>query len=410
MAILDTITSIENNLTNAYDVCQEKGATIPAKKNLANLADAINSIDGKGSTGIYGVAIDITNSNPETSVIYTDDAVGMTGGSQDWDNTPIFKNIKPCVLKNGEVQYYLNPNDYTKKEDGTSADITSGNDGDVMIEIPKLYYQINTFGNLLTVKVTDKPNNEGFHSYAHTRDEEGDRNKLYIGVYEGFVDSNNKLRSLSDKMPTGNKSLATFRGIAHSNGEGYDCMSYHPLVLLQCLYLIRYKNLNSQEALGYGYANASGAENTGKSNTNGMYYGTTAGTDHVKFVGIEDLYGGIKNALIDGVGFSSSGQLCTAFTNFNDALTGYDKTQFSSGTITGHIKSTSGTTETGFFPRTVGGSTTTYYCDIINVYSGRQLYYGGRWAGKLDIGIFHMSYTVNNGESADGWGARLMYL
>ena len=106
MAISDTITSIENNLANAYDVCQEKGATIPDKKNLSNLADTINSIEGNGKTGIYGIAIDITNSNPETSVIYTDDAVGMTGGSQDWDNTPIFKNIKPCVLKNGEVQYY----------------------------------------------------------------------------------------------------------------------------------------------------------------------------------------------------------------------------------------------------------------------------------------------------------------
>ena len=33
-------------------------------------------------------------------------------------NMNIFKDIKPCVLKNGVVQYYLDPNDFTKRVDG----------------------------------------------------------------------------------------------------------------------------------------------------------------------------------------------------------------------------------------------------------------------------------------------------
>ena len=99
---------------------------------------------------------------------------------------PIFKDIKPCVLKNGVVQYYLNPADLSKKADGTASDITSGNDGDVMIEIPKTGFKITTVGNTLTIKVTANPNDTAnFKYYAHTRAAEGDRSKLYIGAYLG---------------------------------------------------------------------------------------------------------------------------------------------------------------------------------------------------------------------------------
>lgn len=44
MAISDTIESMYENTENAYDKVQEKGGTIPANKNLQNLASAIDSI------------------------------------------------------------------------------------------------------------------------------------------------------------------------------------------------------------------------------------------------------------------------------------------------------------------------------------------------------------------------------
>ena len=91
----------------------------------------------------YGVSIDLTNSNPETAVTYTDDAVGMVAGSTDWYKMRIFKDIKPCLFKNGSVVGYLNPDNFAQFEDGTKADITSGNAGDVMIEIPKIGYKIS---------------------------------------------------------------------------------------------------------------------------------------------------------------------------------------------------------------------------------------------------------------------------
>lgn len=135
---------------------------------------------------IYGVSIDLTNSNPLTAVTYTDGAVGVAKGSAAWDAMAIFKDIKPCVLLNGVVQYYLNPNDFSKKADGTAADITSGAAGDVMIEIPKIGFKITTVGNTLTVKITENPADSNYKYYAHTRATEGDRNKLYVGAFLGY--------------------------------------------------------------------------------------------------------------------------------------------------------------------------------------------------------------------------------
>jgi len=223
----------------------------------------------------YGVRIDNTNSNPKTGVEYTDDAVGMTGGSTTWDTLFPFLDIKPCLLKEGVVQYYLNPNNYGQKADGSASDITSGTDGDVMIEIPKMAYSMKTVGNYLYVKVTNNPsptNNvdgtEDWCFHAHTRSTAGDKEKLYVGAYLGWTDGSSKLRSLSGKAPTATQTIGTFRTRAQANGTGYDQMAFYPLTLLQCLYLIRYKNRNSQTALGRGFVDGnSAATNTGGANT-----------------------------------------------------------------------------------------------------------------------------------------------
>ena len=74
----------------------------------------------------YGVSIDLSNSNPETAVTYTDDAVGMVAGSPDWYKMSIFNKIKPCLFKNGAVVGYLNPDNFAQYADGSAADISSG--------------------------------------------------------------------------------------------------------------------------------------------------------------------------------------------------------------------------------------------------------------------------------------------
>ncbi len=360
----------------------------------------------------YGVSIDLTNSDPETAVTYTDDAVGMVAGSSDWDNTNIFRDIRPCMLKNGKVKAYLNPNNFTKYVDGTAADISSGAEGDVMIEIPKLGVKIATSGNTLTVQVTDDPNAEGFHYYAHTRTKEGDRDKLYIGAFLGY-NASSKLRSLCSKQPTVNVAIGETRTLAQANGSGYDQIAFYQLTLLQCLFLIKYKNRNSQAALGLGYVKATNAETgvqTGGTIAKGMDFGETTGLQQMKFLGIEDFWGNFYY-WIDGLVSNSSYHALTATNNFNDTGTGYkDNGALGSTSVSGYMKAPHGSSELGFIVKQAGGSATTYFADSADFGAGFVPSFGGYWVVGLHAGAFQLVVSSDASDAGDYGCGRLMYL
>ena len=363
---------------------------------------------------VYGVRIDTTNSNPSTAVTYTDDAVGMTGGSATWDTMFPFNAIKPCVLLNGVVQYYLNPNNYAQKADLSASNITSGSDGDVMIEIPKMAYLINTTGNYVDVKITNNPNAKSVDAnycfFAHSRASEGDKNNLYVGAYAGNT-SSSKLRSLSGKAPTASQTIGTFRTQAQANGTGYDQLGFYPLTLLQCLYLIRYKNLDSQTALGRGYvdANAS-AINTGGTNAKGMNFGEGTGKLQMKFLGIEDFWGNVCN-WIDGLFCDGSRNILTAFTSFNNTGSGYsNKGTGGAANLGGYMSKPQGNSNTGFIVKEVSGSSTTYYTDYAYLYAGSLPVFGGAWTYASSAGAFRLDVTYSASYSDAYIGGRLMFL
>lgn len=374
--------------------------------------DGYAQIELKKAYQTYGVSIDLSNSNPETAVTYTDDAVGMVAGSPDWYKMSIFNKIKPCLFKNGAVVGYLNPDNFAQFADGTAADITSGNSGDVMIEIPKLGVRIETSGNTLTVQVTDNPNAEGFHYYAHTRTKEGDRDKLYIGAFLGY-NASSKLRSLCSKQPTVNVAIGETRTLAQANGSGYDQIAFYQLTLLQCLFLIKYKNRNSQAALGLGYVKATDAETgvqTGSTIAKGMDFGETTGLQQMKFLGIEDFWGNFCY-WIDGLVSNSSSHALTATNNFNDTGTGYkDNGALGSTSVSGYMKAPHGSSELGFIVKQVGGSTTTYFADSAVFFAGYLPHFGGCWSDGLMAGAFQLSVNSEASTEIVFSCARLMYL
>ena len=218
------------------------------QNDISMLNERIDDVLTVSSNNIYGVKIDTTIQNPETSVTYTDDAVGfipMRGndGNFDWGSWELpFKSlgIRPCVFKDGAVNYYLDPNDFTKKIDGSNADITSGLDGDVMIEIPKIFWKFSKNGTDRIIQMS-RVEREGFVCLAHTRGATKVP-AIYVGAYKGsLVDG--KLRSLSGKTPYNNKTHANFREYAQLNGVGYEQFTFYQMTLLQILYIIFSKTL-----------------------------------------------------------------------------------------------------------------------------------------------------------------------
>ena len=362
---------------------------------------------------VYGVSIDLTNSNPETSVTYTDGAVGMVAGSSAWYEKAIFKDIRPCLFKDGAVVGYLNPDNFAQFADGTAADITSGNSGDVMIEIPKTGYKISKSGTTLTVQITDDPNKKGFSYKAHTRTEDGDREKLYIGAFLGS-NKDNKLRSVSGVSPLNATGLTDFRTFAKANGAGYDLFAFYPMTLLQCLYLIMYKNLDSQTALGQGYVGDMDGEymqkNTGATVDKGMSYGTADQMQQMKFLGIEDFWGNLYQ-WIDGLVSTSGYHALVATDNFNDTGAGYtDLGAMSTKNIYGYMKESQGNNDAGFIIGTGGGSSSTYFSDSANFSGGCVPVFGGYFRDGADAGAFRLYVSYSPGNAGGSLGGRLMFL
>ena len=356
-------------------------------------------IDGIKDYKTYTVRIDLNNSDPETACEYMDNAVGMTPGYDGWKDTEIIKNIKPCVLNNGEVQYYLQKDNYTLKEDGT-ASVLDGTDGDVMVEIPKIGYKLWNDENYQYVSVTEDPNKDEYCYYAHSLNSVGDCSKLYIGAYL----SNMNGRSYSGQTPGYKLDLNENRDLATTIGSNYSLFSFYSLTLLQCLYVIIYKNLNSQTALGQGYTRGDGRINTGGTNSNTFCYGSfISGSQQVKFLGIEDFYG---NELywVDGLYCDDNMNIKTDYKN--SVFTGSNGNNFQFSTtsgltsnIGGYISQIQGTNETGFIPRvTSGGSTNTYYCDRGDLAAGYFGCFGGGWDDVGVAGAFRLdvAYSASN--------------
>lgn len=374
-------------------------------------------IDGSVVTAIPGSAkvmtavIDLSDSNPATCVSYADDAANMQAGSAEWDE---FFGHYPCLFKDGAEVGKLNPNDFSKFADGTNADITSGAAGDVMIAFPRRGVKITTSGTKVTVSVTNGASEDGFSYLAHQR---GETNKdvFYLGVYKGFVDSG-KLRSLSGKTPTVKQYIQTFRTQAQANGAGYEQSAFYQLLFRQCMYILKYKNLNSQQAVGMGYVWAPDGQlipvQTGATNASGMDWGDkTALTSRVKLFGMEDFWGNVYE-FIDGLYINTTWNILTATDGFNGSGTGYTDCGkgASDNQTSGFMQSAQGTAQTGFIPKTFAGSETTYYCDSATFVRGAVPMYGGYFRSNKGAGVFNLNIDVATSSAQNHIGSRLMYL
>lgn len=364
---------------------------------------------------IMTVEIDLLNGNPSTCCTYTDDAVDMESGDTSWDE---FFGHYPVLFKNGQEVGKLNPNNFAQFEDGSTVDISSGDAGDVMIAFPRRGVRINIVDNILTVSMTDDPDNPDFKYYAHSRGEER-KEKFYLGAYQGYLLSL-KLRSLSGKLPNNKFSIGAFRTYAQANGTGYEQSGFYQLIFRQVMYLLKYKNLNSQSAVGSGFTGwtiSNEPSNTGTTNSLGMDYRETSGIKHVKLFGIEDFWGNLQE-WIDGIVLkekdSSTITLLTTTTGFNNSGTDYEIETEMADSV-GYMRKPKGTTETGFVINETGGSTTTYFCDCAKVrcYDSTTNYvasFGGNWDSGSDAGIFCLLADKSTYESFVSVGARLMYL
>ena len=414
------VTTVERDKykTTGYEDTGLTGGETYYYRVFACSADGVYSEPAEG-TGvpkaykIMTVKINLKNSNPATCGSYADDADEMESGKTEsatnmWQE---FFRYKPCLFKNGKVVGYLNPNDFTKFEDGSTADITSGNAGDVMIQFPRRGVRISKSGKVVTVSMTDNPNDSTFKYYAHQRGSI-DKDYFYIGVYSGYV-TGDKLRSLSGFYPTTNLSIGSFYNYGKANGTGYGCIGYYQWLFIQVMYVLQVKgNLISQSTVGYGWCKyGSGKASTGRSNTNGMIYGDSS---VVKLFGIEDIWGNVGQLLNNYCSDANYHVKTTTDDTITNSGEYIDRGSYGGTSDTwGYITDCMGTTEAGFTLTygSTNGSHVTYFCDYAYFYMPYYYPFAGGSTNNDDAGLFYFNLHYSLYGDGNGWvGSRLGYL
>ena len=256
-------TAAEATLQNSFDQFVSKTAT-KEQFGVVKVGDGLNA-----NAGVISIApdylVDMMSYGVEWDVTVADPTCTRIGNPLFHKSLPIQSEYKGCVVKNGKLQYYLNPNDWSKTSNGSNSNL-DGTDGDVMIHTPKFYGKSGSNGNkrwvrISTVKVdaswVEIP--EMFISaYRNTIYTDGDTTKIASVVSTDAKYRGGGRRSSYDEYlttdqfktdlgkPVSNISRATMRTYAAATGQELLCYEFYKWIFYWN-YVIEYANFNSQK-------------------------------------------------------------------------------------------------------------------------------------------------------------------
>ena len=392
--------------------------------------------------GFYGVSWD------ESADTYTRTGilVGQTKGVTLPDYLlPIQSKMRRCVvLDNGIVNYYLGATDSTKKEDMITSSNLTGEDGQVMVEIPKFYYQYYYVGTVHTwnISLVKLP---GFNVHPAFLSGVTELNYIYVGAYEAilwdasdstYVDyiagktitpSEDIMSSVTGKKPVANMTRANFRQMSNRRGTGWTGMLYDILSAVQLLYLIEYASFYSQSVIGAGISNVTDWADynnyypiapSGNSNGIGNATGNTAGSTscateaskYMSYRGIEQWYGHIWKWL-DGININNNrSYICNVVTNLaDDTTTNYTDIGVSNIASDGY-QATLLAIARGFLPKSIGATSATKITDYYYQNTGWRVAISGGVANDGAVaGGFWLFLADDSASTYSAIGGRLCF-
>lgn len=330
----------------------------------------------------YGYRVKEIESNPSTRVEYLFDAVGMTPAKMDynlgsfnygsWADIWFVKNNYPCMVKNdGSVDYKLNPNDYTKREDGTASDVANtAYAGNAMSAIPLVWVKRYHENGYRYVIFCEEQYDETYKAYAHTRTDGSVSAYAYGAMFEGSLHSET-LRSLSGLKPMSEKTAADELAAAQKNGHSWTLETWAFWNLIHDLLILLGKSTNVQGTYGQGHTEGgSAAEHLltcGTLNTKGQFFGYSNTTSAVKVFHMENFWGDRWDRIV-GMIYDNSVykvKMTPEGNGYNFAGSGYTvvwKGILADATGGGYVNRAQ-QSEFGLFPMGLTGSAATHDCD-----------------------------------------------
>jgi len=362
-------------------------------------------------TVIYAFHINPDESNSDSCITYLNDAIGMTPARMGrtsfdygtWEDA--FFMPRPCMLKNDcTVAYYLDPNDYSKRENGFPSDIDSTSfQGNAMMEWGLIWFKFEAgvAAGEGTIYIANKQVDETYDCPCN-RDANGDIiPHFYTSIYNGT--GTDKLRSLSGVQLTSENGSGNTTGQeeidrAIANNTTTDIEWYTDVqcdrMLINALHMLVSRSTNCQTSFGIGLAHEFAQHEiaqeikesyvTGELNDKGLFYGDTQNLDRpVKSFGMENWWGCVWRRTAGLVALTDS-YVYKMTQPYNSAGDGY--TVLSVGNPIGGILSKCAFGDWGYFPIETNGSTYSYYADCFHRGAGYAAY-GDCTASELNVGM-----------------------
>jgi len=201
----------------------------------------------------YGVEIDESSSSPDLTRIASD--------MHTHARLPVHSLIKACLLNDdGTVNYYLDPNDWSKKVSGAVSNL-DGTDGQVMIEFPDFYYKVESDAGKHQIKISLSGlagYKKVFKHYVSAYQAALNRDTLTLasvkntsvdyrgGDNNATVDADYNTRL---GMPATKIAKSDFRTYANNRGRQWNMIGYSDYKWITWLFVIEYATLNSQKAV-----------------------------------------------------------------------------------------------------------------------------------------------------------------
>lgn len=286
----------------------------------------VNSGDGTGEWKDVEPGIDLTGLEDiysygvEWDSTVADPTLTRIGNPLLHKSLPVQSQYKGCVANGAKVNYYLDPNDWSKKADGTPS-VLDGTDGTVRVHIPKFYGKSGVEGNKRWVRISTVKCDDTWveipemlvDAYRSTVNQTGNKAVSVVNTTAQFRGGGNRTANdtylSSDKFrsdlgkPRTNISRANMRTYATNAGSEMLCYEYYKWIFYWA-WVIEYATFNSQATynaeltadgyhqggLGPGITDWNNNAN-GWSGYNGTYPITPCGycNDIGNFTGIKEL-------------------------------------------------------------------------------------------------------------------------